>query len=149
MQLDAIERRDLRHTCYHEFAHFHVARHFGVFGFVEIEHNADGGIYEKFWSGKCFMLRPPPTPHAAQMIGIAGAVAEWLLEWPLITHEQLWQEFYLDPDILGETDAALVGEVTPMKVQAALHLVRRLWPDIKADAELHIASEERGVEVTP
>jgi hypothetical protein len=83
------------------------------------------------------------------MIGLAGAVAEWVLEQPFITHEQLWQEFYLDSDILGETDAALVGEVTPMKVQAALFYVRRLWPDIKADAELHIATEERGVEVAP
>ena len=139
----AVRAHDLMHACIHEYAHQHVARHFGILGFVNIENNDDGGLYESHWVGQFCMFTPPPHPHAAAMMGLAGNVAEHVLEHRFITPEDLFQEFDLDPDSLSETDAKYVGEVTPSKVASALWLVRKYWGDIVADADLQAGVEDR------
>lgn len=144
MQLDAIERRDLHRACLHEFAHLHVARHFGVWGRVVIERNPDGGIYETHWAGRFEIYNAAPSRRAEVVIGLAGACAEWLdFEWH-VTPAMVLDAIDEGTEQLSPTDAAKVGAVTLPKVRASMDLVRRLWPGIKADAELHVATEVRG-----
>jgi hypothetical protein len=127
----------------HEYAHLHVARHFGVHGHVTIEANPDGGLYESHYVGQLHVFTLVPTAHGRAMVGLAGFVAEWLCENPVITAEDLFAELDLDPESLSESDRRYAPNVTPRTVGAALWLVRKLWPDIVADAELHASAEAR------
>ncbi len=142
MHLDATQHRDLRRACYHELAHLHVARHFGVSGHVTIDRNPDGGLYETHFVGQ-FHLYGLLRTHARTMVGLAGSIAEFVLDHRLITPEELFQAFDDDPDLLSDSDARFVGQATPQKVAAALWLVRKLWADIVADAELQVTAEAR------
>lgn len=120
-----------------------MARHFGVHGHVVIERNPDGGRYENHWLGRFEFYNPAPSRHAEAVIGLAGAVAEWLdFEWE-VTPRMVFDDLVERPEHLSATDRAKVGRVTLPKVTASLHLVRRLWPVIEADANQRAAVEER------
>lgn len=132
--------RDLRLVLHHENAHLHVARAAGLWGRVEIHHNPNGGAEEKHWTGQfqLFGQLEARQWRARRMIGLAGSVAELLLNDPQTDEYTLADYLEADPAALSDTDRSLAGDFTVQDVRRTLSIVRRLWPQISADVEKYL-----------
>lgn len=125
--------RDLRAVALHEYAHLHVAQHFGIWGWVCIRPSSRPGTGP--FAGQ-FTAETIDDAHAQRIIGLAGACAERLDCDPGMT-----------PAVgslrLSPTDAAMAGEFDMTDVEECLAILRASWPAIVRDAHGAIELELR------
>jgi hypothetical protein len=130
-----VKALELRRSCIHEFAHAAVARHFGVFGSVEVFPNETRGPDDKFFAGQ-FTLYGPLSAEHGRIVGLAGTVAEYVDGDPHVDAESVAE--YLFADDLSETDARLADGFDGDDVEETVALVKRLWSEIVQSAEFEV-----------
>ena len=139
---------ELRQVLFHEYAHFHVALAAGVPGYITIEKNTSGRDDEKAYIGKFKMLAhlDPRDWRWRRKIGLAGAVAEALLEDQDVEAWTLAEDGYLREYYgFSESDHAMADPFTEEDIHRTISMVRRCWPVIQHDVELHLALLAREV----
>src|SRR5262245_22054885 len=102
---------NLRSVALHEYAHLHVAQHFGVWGWINIrrgEANAFAGE---------FTAEPIDDAHARRIIGLAGSCAELLDRDP-------GTRFGLDDLRLSRSDALMAGAFDATHIAECVAILR-------------------------
>lgn len=135
----AVVQQDLTRACYHEAAHCAVAFHFGVHGHWRVwpttnEASINLQITNSF-EGRFYPFNSPADEHVSRMIGLAGVIAELLLEDELVEGWEIDEYLSFGTLELSETDAAAAGDFNESDLSACLNIVKSLWPTIKQEAE--------------
>jgi hypothetical protein len=128
--------RDLRAVAVHEYAHLHVARHFGIWGWVSLRQSPDTGRFTGHFNAEA-----SDDAHAKRITGLAGACAEALAQDALATGASL-----LPGLELSHADAAITGAFDAAHVDECLAILRAAWPAIVRDAHGAIELETREAE---
>lgn len=132
---DADWTRELRCVALHEYAHLHVALHFGIWGWVSLRATAGNAFAGQFTA------EPSDDADAKRIVGLAGACAEQLDCDPAITPARVMEAIRLSP-----ADAAIAGTFDAVHVAACLAILRSEWPAIVRDAHGAIELETREAE---
>jgi len=132
--------RDAHTACVHEFGHLHVARHFGVEGFVRIipnEHRADGDLwwYASFYSERI------GDAKVRRLIGLAGLVAECMHVDSDVSADAILESIELGGSVLSTSDAAMSARFTKSDLNECVDLVRSRWGEIQRDAADYAAAK--------
>lgn len=136
MTLGEIRARDLERAAYHEAGHVVVAGYVGVPAQAVVWSWPDGidAIEMRTAAGKTFPLRPIPPEHVV-MVGLAGEVAEMLLEDPAVDEWEILDHLELEAEGVSDTDRSMIGEVpTRSAVEQCLSVLRRNWSDVQREA---------------
>ncbi|MEX2454994.1 MAG: hypothetical protein WD470_09835 [Rhodospirillaceae bacterium] len=140
MSLSEIRARDLRKLAYHEAGHLVVLDHFGVGGSIEIWDVYEPGLdymRENTWQGTTRFYGRPKAPGAMKLVGLAGVIAEYLVDDP----EQYLDELAVDMNMEegSESDRKNAGDYVDADIDAAATLLRSRWQDVVQIAECEIA----------
>lgn len=141
---------DLRIAAYHEAGHAVVARRLGYFAFAMVipnpghEHEPGHGA-ASFWGGRTHRTDPIPHPTHLRMIGLAGPVAEFLIDdddgcleaWDVMDHLEY------EADTISETDRRSMDGYTYEDVERTVALVREAWAEIESYAAELVAEGEK------
>ena len=129
----------------HEYAHFHVAREFGIAGRVYLAPRDEGdAIYVELFAGRFVPNCSLIDCHATQIIALAGKCGDRILEFKdLASARQIYADLYSGEMKLSDGDEALAGEYYEHHVSEALAIVRLHWPVIVRDASIHAAEMKR------
>lgn len=125
---------DLRRTAIHEHAHREVARRLGVYGFVRITPNPNGGYEQHYFVGK-FFHEPIQDKRVRQMVALAGFVAECVDENPMATAAEIYKRMVFEAE-LSASDAEQAGSFERKHVAECLQMVQLAWNDIDQEASL-------------
>jgi hypothetical protein len=128
----------LRVVAIHEYAHLHVAKHFGIWGWVHIRPNprANGLRY----AGQ-FTAEPSEDAYPKQIIGLAGVCAEEMDRDAQITPALMLER--LRGHCLSPTDREMAGDFDVAHVEQCVAILRSTWPDLIRDAHGAIELERR------
>ena len=106
MNLDKIRRRDLQLIAYHEAGHLIALTRLGGYGHIRIEDAPEASDVRelRLYCGRVYILAQPTAERAHILVGLAGLVAEELLDEPLA---QGWRTFVLQMGREGCTNVQL------------------------------------------
>lgn len=138
--------RSLHRVAVHEYAHYHVARTFGIAGHVEIVPRA--GVAQadarEAFSGCFVAVMPLIACYAAQVIALAGVGADVRLAGTALpSAAALCAQIACGERTLSATDARQAGAFGETHVAEALARVAAAWDDILRDAAVHAEALER------
>jgi hypothetical protein len=137
--------RSLYRVAIHEYAHFHVAREFGIAGRVHVAPRDEGdALCVELFAGHFVPNYPLIACHATQMIALAGKCADRLREaGESASARQIYVDLCTGEATLSGGDKALAGEFYEHHVSEALAIVRLHWSAIVRDANTHAAEVKR------
>lgn len=139
MTREELSAFDLRNAAYHEAGHVVVARRLGYLAYAVVFQNPIptheiGPLGAGFWRGRTYRV-PAAHPAHRRMIGLAGQVAELLLDddddleaWDVMDHLED------EADTVSETDRMTMDSHTYEDVERTVALVREAWPEIESYA---------------
>jgi Cft2 family RNA processing exonuclease len=140
MNLDKIRRRDLQLIAYHEAGHLIALTKLGGYGYISIEEDPEADARElRLYSGRVHIRAQPTADRDRVLIGLAGLVAEELLDDP---HADAWElvEYIESGSIaMSDTDAAMAKGFTADDVEQTIRLLSDHWPEVQQAAEWEIS----------
>ena len=109
MNLDKIRRRDLQLIAYHEAGHLIALTRLGGYGHIRIEDAPEASDVRelRLYCGRVYILAQPTAERAHILVGLAGLVAEELLDEPLADAWELVEFIENGGIAMSETDAAM------------------------------------------
>jgi hypothetical protein len=134
----AAKLRDLGRALIHEHSHRAVALTYRVYGIVEVTPNPNGGLEENHFRGHFHMYSRPRSSRARRFIGLAGALAEMLLDYgELFDESEAFFELE-SSESFSTTDRALAANYTLDDVYDAVRHIRQHWPAILSSVEFEM-----------
>lgn len=135
---------ELRAAAIHEAAHAVIARHFGYEASAQVFATPDPGPDDKSWTGRTMFYQETAGRRDSRLIALAGTVAEQIDDDPDL--EALDIADWLEAGVieLSATDARMAGDHAVEDMEEAVMLVRHLWEEIEAEAELLAAGVAHG-----
>ena len=137
--MNFVEQRmkDLLRTCYHEAGHLVALSQFGGYGCIEITENPNGNqVDERYFSGRIQIYN---LKGDKRIIGLAGLVAELLLEDLNEIPGTFDDAILMDVMTLSETDAELAEGYSYSDIEVTFELLHKNWREVKQIAESEIA----------
>ncbi|WOL30538.1 hypothetical protein [Pseudomonas fragi] len=122
MNLDKIRRRDLQLIAYHEAGHLIALTRLGGYGHIRIEDAPEASDVRelRLYCGRVYILAQPTAERAHILVGLAGLVAEELLDEPLADAWELVEFIENGGIAMSETDAAMAQGFTVEDVEETI-----------------------------
>lgn len=139
----AIEARDLRLACIHEYAHAVTARHFDARGIVGITKQPRPSLARKYYTGH-FSLLATLSSRRRRLVWLAGSIAEIIDADPRVTPEGVLELFARGEVSLSRVDAEGAEGFQRHNIIECSCLVGILWPRIAALTETRVRIENGG-----
>lgn len=125
------ETLDVCADCYHEAAHMVALEEFGGEGRIRTGRKIYSGSDESTCTGHIQLFRGPThnLPEAWVIVGLAGVVAELLLEdWHVTSEEAVYR---VETAALSKTDAALARGYDIRQLEKTFRLLRERWQHVE------------------
>lgn len=129
-----VKAYDLRTAAIHEAGHATIAAHFGVEAAVALWANRRAAGDESLVLGRLLLAGKPPTPEAATLIALAGAVAALYADDRAVDADGIADAIETGESTFSESDAKAAGAWKIEDVAQCLELVRHAWPAIEHGA---------------
>lgn len=128
-----------RLSSFHEASHLVVARELGGDGWIRITPRLDAGPEDRPFAGQCHFSTVPTDVEAMRMIGIAGVIAECLLDDIETCADKV--EYYIEmEDIeMSASDMKFAEGFTFGTIERTVALLRRSWSKVQEAAGWEIA----------